>query len=124
MNPVETYVRTLLEIHRTGEASKETSYYSALSNLLNEIGKTLKPAIHCVINPKNRGAGIPDGGLYTLEQKMLADETATTRIPARGAIEIKSTSEDVEKIAQSEQVQRYLKRYRRPHLGYVPEHYF
>ncbi|MHB8599499.1 MAG: type ISP restriction/modification enzyme [Ktedonobacteraceae bacterium] len=111
MDPVETYVRTLLNIHRTGEASKETSYYGALSNLLNEIGKTLKPVVHCVINPKNRGAGIPDGGLYTLEQKIMEDEASTTRIPARGAIEIKSASEDVEKIAASEQVLRYLKRY-------------
>lgn len=111
MDPVETYIRTLLNIHHTGEASKETSYYGALSNLLNEIGKTLKPMVHCVINPKNRGAGIPDGGLYTLEQKMLEDESPSTRIPARGAIEIKSTSEDVEKIANSEQVLRYLKRY-------------
>ncbi|HVB25292.1 MAG TPA: type ISP restriction/modification enzyme [Ktedonobacteraceae bacterium] len=111
MNPVETYIQTLLDIHHTGEASKETSYYNALANLLNDIGKTLKPLVHCVINPKNRGAGIPDGGLYTLEQKILEDEAPTTRIPARGAIEIKSTSEDVEKIADSEQVLRYLKRY-------------
>ena len=111
MQPVETYIRALLNIHTTGEASKETSYYGALSNLLNEIGKTLKPVVHCVINPKNRGAGIPDGGLYTLEQKILEDEASTTRIPAHGAIEIKSSGEDVEKIANSEQVLRYLKRY-------------
>ena len=111
MNPVETYIRALLNVQQTGEASKEISYYSALANLLNEAGKTLKPGVHCVINPRNRGAGIPDGGLYTVEQKITEDETATTRIPTRGAIEIKSTAETVERIAASEQVRRYLKRY-------------
>jgi hypothetical protein len=68
MNPVETYIRELLEIRGSGEAVKETSYYPPLSQLFNEIGKTLKPRVRCIINPKNRGAGIPDGGLYTADQ--------------------------------------------------------
>lgn len=34
MDLVETYIRDLLDIHRSGQAVKETSYYGALANLL------------------------------------------------------------------------------------------
>ena len=68
MDPVETYTRELLDIHRSGQAVKETSYYGPLANLLNEIGRALKPRVHCIINIKNRGAGLPDGGLFTSDQ--------------------------------------------------------
>ena len=52
----------------SGAGVKETSYYTALANLLNEVGKTLKPRVRCILHPRNLGAGIPDGGLYTLDQ--------------------------------------------------------
>lgn len=42
MNSVETYLAELYAIRSSGGAVKETSYYPVLSNLLNEIGKTLK----------------------------------------------------------------------------------
>jgi hypothetical protein len=42
-NPLETYLKELTEIRASGAGVKETSYYGPLSNLLNEIGKTLKP---------------------------------------------------------------------------------
>jgi hypothetical protein len=64
MNLLEDYLRELHEIRSSGSAVKETSYYPALSNLLNGIGKTLKPRVRCVINIKNRGAGLPDGGFF------------------------------------------------------------
>lgn len=113
MNPVETYIRELFDIHRSGQAVKETSYYGPLANLFNEIGKTLKPRVRCIINIKNRGAGIPDGGLFTPDQlqKVSEDEQIISLIPARGVIEIKGTGEDVLRIAKSEQVLRYLVRY-------------
>lgn len=57
MNLLEEYLREMFEIRASGSAVKETSYYPALSNLLNGIGKTLKPRVRCVINIKNRGAG-------------------------------------------------------------------
>ena len=72
MNLLEEYLRELHEIRSSGSAVKETSYYPALSNLLNGIGKTLKPRVRCVINIKNRGAGIPDGGLY--HQRVFCDQ--------------------------------------------------
>jgi hypothetical protein len=46
----------------------ETSYDPALSALLNEAGAALKPAVRCIINLANRGAGIPDGGFFTPDQ--------------------------------------------------------
>ncbi len=68
MNHIETYLTHLRDTRATGEAVKETSYYPALSTLLNAVGAELKPKVKCVINIRNRGAGIPDGGLFTAEQ--------------------------------------------------------
>jgi hypothetical protein len=42
-DPLETYLTELRDIHRSGAGVKETSCYGALANLLNEIGKKLKP---------------------------------------------------------------------------------
>lgn len=113
MNPVETYIRELFDIHRAGQAVKETSYYGPLANLFNEIGKTLKPRVRCIINIKSQGAGIPDGGLYTPDQMQKGSEPEQfiSLIPARGVIEIKGTGDDVGRVAKSEQVLRYLDRY-------------
>jgi hypothetical protein len=114
MNPLETYLRELRDIRSSGAAVKETSYYGPLAALFNEIGKTLKPKVRCLITLKNRGAGLPDGGLFTSEQFQRATEAEPLpgQIPARGAIEVKGTNEDVWNIAAGEQVARYLKRYR------------
>jgi hypothetical protein len=68
MNALENYLEELSAIRNSGGAVKETSYYPALSNLLNEVGKTLKPRVRCIINIQNAGAGLPDGGLYAAEQ--------------------------------------------------------
>src|SRR5216117_3595803 len=117
MNPVETYLEELNAIRSSGGAVKETSYYPALSNLLNEVGKTLKPRVRCIINIQNAGAGLPDGGLYTAEQFQkqakgaLKGELREGQFPARGAIEVKSTGEEVKNIARSGQVMRYVNRY-------------
>ena len=54
MTPLETYLQDLHEIRSTGSGVKETSYYPALSNLLNEVGKRLKPRVRCVMNLANR----------------------------------------------------------------------
>src|SRR5712692_9992502 len=105
MDPVETYIRELLDIHRSGEAVKETSYYGPLASLFNEIGKALKPRVRCIINIKNRGAGIPDGGLFTPDQfqRRSEEELAEGTIPARGVIEIKATNEDAWVVADGPQ---------------------
>jgi hypothetical protein len=64
MNPLESYLTQLRDIRCTGAAVAETSFYPALSNLFNEIGKGLRPKVRCVINIANRGAGLPDGGFF------------------------------------------------------------
>jgi len=139
MNPLEDYLKDLREIHSTGAGVAETSFYPALANLLNEIGKSLKPKVRCVINLANRGAGLPDGGLFTPEQfqkgrgkgdwsnlceaplgpfrkigpvPFSADaEPKPGQPPARGVLEAKPPSEDVGKIARTEQVERYCGEY-------------
>ncbi len=65
-----------------------------MAALLKGVGKTLKPKIRCVINLKNRGAGLSDGGLFTSEQfQKAATEPLPGTIPARGVIEVKPASE-------------------------------
>ncbi|MGO8816644.1 MAG: type ISP restriction/modification enzyme [Terriglobia bacterium] len=98
----------------SGASVKETSYYPALSNLFNEIGKRLKPRVRCIINLANRGAGIPDGGLFTPDQfqKPSEAEPLPGQLPARGVIEVKSTRDDAWVSADGEQVSRYWGKYR------------
>jgi hypothetical protein len=114
MSPLETYLTALREIRSSGEAVDETSYYGALETFLNEIGKSLKPRVRCVLSLKNRGAGIPDGGLFTDDQlkKARGEEKLLPQSPARGVIEVKPTSDDAWITADSEQVSRYWGKYR------------
>jgi hypothetical protein len=113
MNPLEAYLKDLRDIRSTGAAVAETSFYPVLSNLLNEIGKTLKPKVRCVINIANRGAGIPDGGLFTADQFQKASDAAPKagQLPARGVVEVKGPADDVRKIAGTAQVKRYSDEY-------------
>jgi hypothetical protein len=92
MNPLETYLENLFVIHSSGAGVKETSYYGTLDNLFNEIGKTLKPRVRCIINIANKGAGLPDGGLFTPDQfqKRTKGELIEGQLPARGCIEVMS----------------------------------
>lgn len=61
MTPVETaigtYLQRMREIRGTGGATSETSYYSALENLLNDLGKLLDPAVICNGQLKSTGVG-------------------------------------------------------------------
>ncbi len=113
MNPLEAYLREIHDVRSYGVAVKETSYYGKLETLFNEVGKTLKPKVRCIINLRSQGAGIPDGGFFTPDQ-VLEDTSAQIRngpLPARGAIEVKGTGDDVRKMARSEQVAKYLGHY-------------
>ena len=112
-NPLEAYLKEMRDIRSTGAAVAETSFYPVLSNLFNEIGKTLKPKVRCVINIANQGAGLPDGGLYTRDQfqKTADTEPRQGQLPARGVVEVKGLADDVWKVAHSEQVKRYSDKY-------------
>lgn len=114
MTPLEDYLRELRDIRSTGAAVKETSYYPALARLFNDGGKTLKPKVRCVLTLANRGAGLPDGGLFTSDQFQKSSDVAPLpgQNPARGVIEIKSTGDDAWVTADSEQVTRYWRKYR------------
>jgi hypothetical protein len=113
MSLLERYLAELRDIRSTGAAVKETSYYPALSALLNEVGKTLKPRVRCIMHPKNRGAGLPDGGLFTPDQFQSGAPTSPLpgQAPARGVVEVKGTSDDARAVAKSAQVARYLTGY-------------
>lgn len=114
MTPLEAYLRELHDIRSSGAAVKETSYYPALSNLLNEVGRRLKPRVRCIINLANRGAGLPDGGLFTADQfqKPSDAEPPPGQLPARGVIEVKPTKDDAWTTADGKQVSRYWGKYR------------
>ncbi len=100
-------------IRSTGAGVAETSYYPALSNLFNAVGNTLKPKVRGVMNLRNLGAGMPDGGLFTADQfqRQTDGELKTGQRPARGAIEAKGPRKDVRAIADTRQVRDYLQAY-------------
>jgi Type ISP C-terminal specificity domain/N-6 DNA Methylase len=112
-DPLATYLQELSLIKSSGAGVEETSGYTALSNLLNEVGKTLKPRVRCIINLRNKGAGLPDGGLFTPDQFQRASEAEPLpgQLPSRGAIEVKGTRQAIQPLADGEQVGRYLARY-------------
>ena len=117
-NLIERYLTELSDIRATRAHVPETSFYPALEGLLNDVGKTLSPKVRCVINLQNRGAGLPDGGLFTADQfrrRTAGQEDDANsflrELPARGVIEAKPPAEDVRSVAETEQVGRYWKRY-------------
>jgi len=112
LNALEHYLSELHEIRSSQEGTDETSYYTSLNNLLDEIGKELKPKVRCILTLKNRGAGHPDGGLFTPDQfQKDLDNPIPGQKPSRGAIEVKSTGDDAWVTADSEQVTKYWTEY-------------
>ncbi len=110
---VAEYLHAMLQIHASGQATDETSYYDALTAMLNACGAELDPPVRAILTLKNRGAGIPDGGLFTAPQLRPKAEVGEESgiLPARGALEVKPLADDVYETAKSDQVQRYLERY-------------
>jgi hypothetical protein len=118
MHPVEQYLSDMGAIRATQAGTGETSYYTALSTLLNEIGSTLNPKVRCVIQLQNKGAGMPDGGMFTADQfktKAAKQNAGANPLavlpPSRGVIEVKSPAEDMPGIIASEQIARYWEHY-------------
>ncbi len=112
MTSLETYLTRVREIHLAG-GTIETSYYGTLENLLNELGKKLKPRVMCLIQMQNEGAGFPDGGLFTQEQYKKGSDAEPLRgqMPGRGVLEVKSPTANLEEIANSKQIRDYLNKY-------------
>ena len=117
-NLIERYLTDMGEVRGTRSNVPETSFYPALERLLSDVGKNLSPKVRCIINLANRGAGLPDGGLFSADQfrRKTRDEDAREnpfldQNPSRGVIEAKPPAEDVRLVAKTEQVERYWKRY-------------
>jgi len=113
LHPLERYLAEIGDVHATGSAVPETSYYPALSGLLNEVGRRLKPKVKCVVHIQNRGAGIPDAGLFADDQlrRSVIKDLRLGALPARGVVEAKPAGEELEPLITSEQVSRYCVRY-------------
>jgi hypothetical protein len=111
VDSVREYFSRMAEIRGTGGATKETSYYSALENLLNDFGKGLKPHVICNGQLRNDGAGNPDFGLYTKNQ-VQGGEPRKGQLPERGVVEVKGLSEQTWQTADSAQATKYFGRYR------------
>ena len=91
---LEDYLAELKAIRSTGAGVPETSYYPALSNLFNEVGKTLKPKVRCVVGLRNLGAGMPDVGLFTADQfqRQADGEPKAGQLPARARLKSRAPS--------------------------------
>ena len=113
MAPLRAYLVGLRAIHSTGEAVEETSYYGQLETLLNDVGRTLSPAVRCVLTTRNRGAGVPDGGLFIARRavQQAGEGALLARAPERGVLEVKGPGQDALRVCRTSQVRRYLERY-------------
>ena len=113
LNQLEEFLITVRSVHSTQGGTKETSYYTALNNLLDAVGAGLKPKVRCVMQLKNLGAGNPDGGLFTPDQfDRKTGEIKNLGAPSRGVIEVKAPAEAVDDTAASKQIDKYWDRYK------------
>lgn len=115
MHPIARYLHRLHQIHASGQGTAETSGYPALHDLLEEVGRALKPTVVPVSQVKNIGAGIPDFGLFTKEQlkkKGVDSSLGSAILPARGVVEVKGASDNTWQTAAGAQATKYWEKYR------------
>lgn len=103
----------MAEIRGTGGATSETSYYSAIENMLNDLGKLLDPEVICNGQLKSTGAGHPDFGLYSKRQcSNGTPKLGQGEMPERGVIEVKPLGDNSWQTSQSKQATKYFDHYR------------
>jgi hypothetical protein len=113
MTHLGSFLSDCAAIRRSAGGTRETSYYTAINNLLDSVGAHLKPKVRCVMQLKDLGAGSPDGGLFTQEQfDRRTSAVKDISSPARGVVEVKSPAEAVSDTATSAQVAKYWGRYK------------
>ena len=117
MSAIETaickYFQRMAQIRSTGGATSETSYYSALENLVNELGKHLGTQVVCNGQLKDQGVGHPDFGLYSNKQcRRGIPKPGQGEIPERGVVEVKALGDDTWQTATGKQAAKYFRRYR------------
>ena len=108
---VEAYFTELRLVRGSGGATNERSLYVPLANLLNAVGRTLRPKVFCVQELADQGAGHPDFGLYTTQQVQKGKPKSGQK-PERGVVEVKPVDDDAWLTAASAQVNQYLQGYR------------
>ncbi len=113
MTSLLAYLNALTFVRSSGAGVAETSYYPALSGLLDAVGRKLSPTVRCVGQLANLlGAGSPDFGLYSADQfprkADLVAKPAAGQKPGRGVVEAKGTAADVLTVAGTHQVAKYL----------------
>ena len=107
---VAEYLKGMAERRATGAASKETTYYTPFENLLNGIGRTLKPKVLCAGQLAGVGGSKPDFGLFAQSQ-LQHGVPRPGALPERGVIEAKAPYDEVAATAGSAQVKKYLDHY-------------
>lgn len=115
MSPLSDYLRKVYTIQAV-QSTGELSFYDALADLLDDVGSQQDPTVRCVMNLKDMGAGLPDGGLFTEDQipestAPLFEGQSEAPHPARGAIEVKGAGHPIDELQETEQVARYLGEY-------------
>ena len=108
---IATYMKRMLSIKGTGAATSESSFYSPLENLLNEIGQSLNPKIVCNGQLRNQGHNHPDFGLYSEHQVDKFFKTSPGEKPKHGVIEVKPLSTNLDSLLAKKQIQNYLTGY-------------
>ncbi len=110
---VERYFSDVRNILNSGMGTAEGSYYTPLVNLLDAVGRSLKPKVFCVPQPSDQGGGHPDIGLFATNQVSKGQpKKKDGQKPERGVVEVKPFSESVHSVAGSEQVSKYWALYR------------
>ncbi|MER8690024.1 type ISP restriction/modification enzyme [Mesorhizobium sp. M1136] len=109
---LDAYLTRMRQIRATGAATNETSYYSALENLLNGVGRQLRPRVIANGQIRNQGAGHPDFGLYSQAQCRGGEPApGTGATPERGVVEVKGLAEETWFTADTLQVSQYWQHY-------------
>ncbi len=110
---LNAYLDEVRRVRALNAGTGETSYYPALSTLLNAVGHQLRPRVFCLHHPSG-SAGIPDFGLFEQAQ-FRRDETPAwiaAATPERGVVEAKGASHGIEALLKSKQVrEQYLPMY-------------
>ena len=105
---LERFLRAVHNVHATGAAVPETSYYPSISRLLEDVGVTLTPQVRPVINIRNSGSGIPDGGLFVVRPSgpVHTVDPMVASLPERGAIEVKPPDGEMDSICSGANARR------------------
>ena len=108
---VEEYFDDLRKIKASGVGTAETSYYPPLTNLLNAVGRSLKPKVFCISQLSQQGADHPDFGIFAAKQ-VSKGQPKQGQLPEGGVVEVKPVADDAWLTAESAQVSKYWGLYR------------